>query len=229
MEKEITREVYQYLKQQKQLGVVSESFFTLARRNVEANLHAWLESRVVADLVPGFVPGLRQAFQEGRIDQIIYAFLAEITFGTGGIRGIVAFTERELKEFARKRERASVLRGPNTINEIVLLLKSTGVARYAASRSLSRIVVGYDSRVQGRFFAELVSALFLEAGLQVYLFDRVCSFPELTFAIPYLKADMGILISASHNDKRYNGYKLVSATGAQFSVADRNDIYENFI
>ncbi|HOL68070.1 MAG TPA: hypothetical protein PKX93_11500, partial [bacterium] len=113
--------------------------------------------------------------------------------------------------------------------EIVLLLKSAGVARYAASRHLSRIVIGYDSRVQGRFLAQLVSALFLSEGLHVYLFDRVCSFPELTFAIPFLKADMGILISASHNDKRYNGYKLVSATGAQFSVAERNHIYDNFI
>ena len=63
----------------------------------------------------------------------------------------------------------------------------------------------------------------------VYLFDSACPFPELTFAVPFLKADIGILISASHNDKRYNGYKLVSSTGAQFNISERNYIYERFI
>jgi len=218
-----------YLKEKKSAGLISGEFYKLARENVFSHLESWQKEEIITRLVPGFAEGLRQAFQEGRIDHIIYSYLDEIAFGTGGIRGLVAFTEKELEDFARRGNKSAILRGPNTINEVVLLHKSAGVARYAASKKLRQIVIGYDNRVQGRFFAELVTSLFLREGLDVYLFDRVCSFPELTFAIPYLKADMGILISASHNDKRYNGYKLVSATGAQFSVVARNEIYENFI
>ena len=68
-------------------------------------------------------------------------------------------------------------------------------------------------------------------GFLVYLFDEPCPYPELTFAIPYqeIKADIGILISASHNDYRYNGYKLSSGNGSQFDPAERDDMYNNYI
>jgi len=143
--------------------------------------------------------------------------LDEIAFGTGGIRGVAAFAEpddeSELELLYKEGIYAPILKGPNTINDLVLMKKSAGVAKYAKENGLKKVVIGYDSRIHGKTFAELIANIFLSQGMTVYLFDEACPYPELTFAIPTLKADMGILISASHNDRRYNGYKLSSHSG----------------
>lgn len=225
----LSRTINCYLKAEYNRGQISRELYLSAREKVLKNINTWLAEKNIERIVPNFRLGLARALQERRIDHVIYAFIGDITFGTAGIRGIVTFTEKELNEFARKGPKAAILRGPNTINEAVLLLKSAGVARYAEEKKLARIVIGYDSRLQGRAFAELIARLFLARNLSVYLFDRVCSYPEVAFAVPHLKADIGILISASHNDKRYNGYKLLSRTGAQFNVLERNYVYEKFI
>ncbi|MEW6482524.1 MAG: hypothetical protein AB1397_05925, partial [bacterium] len=81
---------------------------------------------------------------------------------------------------------------------------------------------GYD-------FAKLIAELFLSYGYTVYLFDSPCPYPEVCFAIPYLKADLGILISSSHNDYRYNGYKLSCSNGSQFDPKERKELFEEFI
>ncbi len=106
---------------------------------------------------------------------------------------------------------------------------STAIARFGKDRGLKSVVIGYDSRLRGKDFAHLVASVFVSFGFKVYLFDDVVPYPEVTFAIPHLKADMGILISASHNDRRYNGYKLSSANGSQFSISDRAIILEKYL
>jgi phosphomannomutase len=92
-------------------------------------------------------------------------------------------------------------------------------------------VIGYDSRIRGQDLAELVAQLFLGYDYTVYFFDAPCPYPEVTFAIPYasIKADVGILISASHNDYRYNGYKLSCSNGSQFDPRERDEMYEKYI
>lgn len=76
-----------------------------------------------------------------------------------------------------------------------------------------------------------MAELFLAYEYTVYFFDEPCPYPEMTFAIPYqgIKADIGILISASHNDYRYNGYKLSCANGSQFDPSARNEMYNKYI
>jgi phosphomannomutase len=92
-------------------------------------------------------------------------------------------------------------------------------------------VIGYDSRIGGQDLAKLIARLFIAYDYTVYLFDEPCPYPEVTFAIPYeeIKADVGILISASHNDYRYNGYKLSCANGSQFDPEERDAMYDQYI
>ncbi|HUT24321.1 MAG TPA: hypothetical protein VM492_08275, partial [Sumerlaeia bacterium] len=126
---------------------------------------------------------------------------------------------------------APILKGPNTFNSIVLLLTSAGVAKFGKDRNLKKIVIGYDCRVRGLDFAATIAQLFLACGYAVYFFDAPCLYPEVTFAIPdsAVRAHLGILISASHNDYRYNGYKLSCANGSQFDPQEREAMYNDYI
>lgn len=207
--------------------------FESAQKNVPQKLTEWLQNSRIDKLSPNTKSGIIRAIESKRWAHIVDAFIDEIAFGTGGIRGVAAFATRgdetELEQLSNEGIAAPILRGPNTINDLVLMIKSAGVAKYATENGLKSIVIGYDSRIQGQAFAELITRIFLAQGMKVYLFDEACPYPELTFAIPNLQADMGILISASHNDRRYNGYKLSSRTGAQFEKAERDKIFFKYI
>lgn len=218
-----------FLEEQFRRGLIDEGLYEQARLNVLPNLHRWLTDPHIGRLSPRLGEGLRNAVDASRWAELVEAYVDEIKFGTAGIRGKAAMSDEELLILARDGMDAPILKGPNTLNNIVLLLKSTGVARYATAHELRSIVIGYDSRVAGRDFARLVSGVFLAQGLKVYLFDEACPYPEMTFAIPTLGADMGILISASHNDRRYNGYKLSAGTGSQFAPRERSVIYNDYI
>jgi phosphoglucomutase len=226
---QIQEKITKYLDQKYQAGEIRKELYEDAKTKVPANIKEWLMDQKIDEISPQTKIGIKKAIENERWEEIIYAFLDEIAFGTAGIRGIVASNHEDLLKLAREGISAPILKGPNTINDIVLLLKSAGVANYAQTKNLRKIVIGFDSRIQGKSFVQLIAQLFLAKGLVVYLFDNACPFPELAFAVPYLEADLGILISASHNDKRYNGYKLVNASGAQLDPAERNVIYENFI
>ena len=159
------------------------------------------------------------------------AFRQYLSFGTGGIRGMMAYDMDSIKRIKKEGIDAPIVKGPNTINNILLLLTSAGVAKYGLDQGFKKIVIGYDSRIKGFEFAKLVAELFLGYGYIVYLFDSPCPYPEVTFAIPnhLVKADFGILISASHNDYRYNGYKLSCCNGSQFDAKERDVIYNQYI
>ncbi len=212
---------------------IREEIYRSAKSNVIKKLSEWLTDPYIPGFSPRFLEGVRNAIAQERWKDLIDAYLDDISFGTGGIRGLAAFAtpewQEELQRLADEGIDAPILKGPNTINDIVLLLKSVGVAKYARERKLQSVVLGFDSRIRGREFAEIIARAFLAEGLKVYLFDEACPFPELTFAVPDLGADLGILISASHNDKRYNGYKLTERTGAQFEKKERDWLFFNFI
>lgn len=218
-----------FLEEQFRRGLIDEGLYEQARLNVLPNLRRWLTDPHIGRLSPRLGDGLRSAVEAARWDELVEAYVDEIKFGTAGIRGKAAMSDEELLILSREGMDAPILKGPNTLNNIVLLLKSTGVAKYATAHGLRSIVIGYDSRVAGQDFAWLVSGVFLAEGLKVYLFDEAGPYPEMTFAIPTLGADMGILISASHNDRRYNGYKLSAGTGSQFSPRERSVIYNEYI
>ncbi len=226
---ELSEKINAYLDEKFRNGEIREELYNDAKKNVMRNIEKWLNDEHIIKNSPGLIKGLFEAAKQKRWEDIIYAFVDDISFGTGGIRGLAAFNEEEVKKLSDIGIDAPILRGPNTINDIVLLLKSAGLANYASDNNLKSIAIGYDSRIRGKDFAELIAKLFLSFGIKVYLFDEACPYPELTYAVPFIGADLGVLVSASHNDKRYNGYKISSKTGAQIDILERNRIYNNYI
>lgn len=207
----------------------AEDYFHKARTNVIPNMKSWLEDPNIENFSRNIKEGIEDAVNQERWAALVDTFLREISFGTAGIRGLMALDRESIVKIKNDGVDARILKGPATLNDKVLLLKSVGVAKFASDRGLNKIVIGYDTRVGGRQFAELNARLFLAYGLTVYMFDEPCPYPEVTFAIPNLRADIGILFSASHNDFRYNGYKLSCGNGSQFSLEDRKTIVEEYI
>jgi phosphoglucomutase len=238
------KELSQHIRKQYEQGQITKELYQKAAQLVVKNLIEWATDRAIFRISPNTRWGILEAIERKRWDDLTEAFMGNMAFGTAGIRGraaLVAFDEDvkasdpqkreadELDRFAAQGVDARILKGPNTINNITLLQTATGVARYAADRKLKSVAIGYDSRLQGATFAELIAQCFLYHGIKVYLFDEACPFPELAFAVPDLGADLGILISASHNDKRYNGFKLTGPSGAQINMQERNIIYQEYI
>ncbi len=228
---DVAREIDGFLKHQFDSGSVDQLIYekAVSEVGVFGNLSRWMESPDLDRLSPNAKPGILSAIFAQRWPDVNEAFFTDVEFGTGGIRGRAVIADWELEMLRDQGIEAPFLRGPNTINDIVLLQKSAAIAKFANQRGFKSLVIGYDSRIRGRDFAKIIAELFIAYGLKVYLFDDVVPYPEVTFAIPTMRADMGILLSASHNDRRYNGYKLSCGNGSQFSVAERRIILSEYI
>lgn len=127
-------------------------------------------------------------------------FYRDLEFGTAGMRGVLGI-------------------GTNRINVYNVRHATAGVAAYvnkegkqAAERG---ILIGYDTRIMSREFAEETAKVLSKAGIKVYLFDTVHSVPEVSFGIRELGCAAGVMITASHNPKEYNGYKVYGPDGGQ--------------
>ena len=125
----------------------------------------------------------------------------ELMFGTGGIRGIIGH-------------------GPGCINQWTLGRVTLALCTLIkAKRNSPKIVIAYDSRKMSQEFAQALSGIAAQEGVRVYLFREVTPTPILSYAVRKLKADAGIVITASHNPPEYNGYKAYGADGAQIAGA----------
>lgn len=131
-------------------------------------------------------------------DEITDRFYRDLDFGTGGIRGIMGA-------------------GTNRINSYTIRKVSAGLVDYLNKKYNHRvtIVIAYDTRSQSRQFAEDAATVFTIKGANVYLFEEPTPTPVLSFAVRYLQATAGIVITASHNPKEYNGYKIYNEQGVQ--------------
>lgn len=219
-------------------GDIDQQAYDQASRNVFPLLKQWMTDEHIPKFAPNLQEGICAAIEAAMQDDtrwvgIVNAFRQKARFGTGGIRGMMAFDLEAVEALQEQGISAPILKGPNTINDVVLMLTSAGVAQFGRAQDppLEKVVIGYDSRVRGQDFARLVAQLFLHYGYTVYFFDEPCPYPEMTFAIPcdQIKGDMGILISASHNDYRYNGYKLSCSNGSQFDPEQRDKMYDDYI
>ncbi|HHL71642.1 MAG TPA: hypothetical protein ENJ29_03935 [Bacteroidetes bacterium] len=208
---------------------INEVQYQDARENTLTYLRDWLTDPNIDRLSPNVKPALIQAIADGKWEELVNAFRKKMSFGTGGIRGLMAHDKESIIKLKEMGLDAPIIKGPNTLNNIVLLITSAGVAKFGLKKGFDKIVIGFDSRVRGKDFARTIAELFLHYGYTVYLFDEPCPYPEVTFAIPWLKVDMGILLSASHNDYRYNGYKLSCGNGSQFDPKERSEMYNEYI
>lgn len=131
---------------------------------------------------------------------LIEAFYKDLEFGTGGLRGIMGA-------------------GSNRMNIYTVGAATQGLSNYLNEnfKELKQIsvVIGHDCRNNSRKFAEISANIFSANGIKVYLFDDMRPTPEISFAIRYLGCQSGIILTASHNPKEYNGYKAYWDDGAQ--------------
>lgn len=144
-------------------------------------------------------------------NELIESFYKDLEFGTGGLRGIMGA-------------------GTNRMNIYTVGAATQGLANYLKKNfegEAVRVAISHDSRNNSRMFAERVADIFASNGFTVYLFDALRPTPELSFAIRELKCHSGVVITASHNPKEYNGYKAYWTDGAQVTAPhDRNIIEE---
>lgn len=132
--------------------------------------------------------------------ELIESFYKDLEFGTGGLRGIMGA-------------------GTNRMNRYTIGSATQGLANYLKDcfKELPQIcvAVGHDVRHNSRKFAELTADIFSANGIKVYLFDGPCPTPEVSYAIRKLGCQSGVMVTASHNPKEYNGYKAYWSDGAQ--------------
>ena len=139
------------------------------------------------------------------------AFYRNLEFGTGGLRGIMGV-------------------GTNRMNKYTVGMATQGYANYLKKTypgGVVRVAIAHDSRNNGRFFAETVAGVFAANGIKVFLFETLRPTPELSFAIRHLGCQGGVVVTASHNPKEYNGYKAYWNDGGQLVPPhDKNVITE---
>ena len=146
---------------------------------------------------------------KGNDAEIRERFYKNLDFGTAGIRGVMEA-------------------GTNRLNVFIVRKVSTAIARHiknAGSAAMKRgVVIGYDSRINSLVFAKEAASVFAGFGIKTYFHPAICPVPVLSYSVRYLGTFMGIMITASHNPKEYNGYKVYGADGAQLSPEDSDMI-----
>ncbi len=139
----------EFLRNARAQGQIDEQAYEQADQNVIKGLQEWMTDDSIARISPSLQDGLRRAISEQRWEDIVNAFRQSARFGTGGIRGMMAFDKNSIVQLKDDGIGASILKGTNTINDIVLLLASTGVAKFGKDQHppLEKVVIGYDSRI----------------------------------------------------------------------------------
>ncbi len=153
----------------------------------------WLEKAVLDS-------DLKQELLHMGEAEIEDAFYRELAFGTGGLRGTIGA-------------------GTNRINVYTVAKASQGLADYLRKQNPApSIVIGYDSRIKSDVFARTAATVFAANGIKVKLWSTLNPVPTVSFATRHLSASAGVMITASHNPSKYNGYKVYGADGCQITT-----------
>lgn len=141
-------------------------------------------------------------------EKIEEAFYRNLEFGTGGLRGVIGV-------------------GTNRMNVYTVAKATQGLAVYLLNKygKNASVVVGYDSRIKSDVFAQTTASVFAANGIKVYLWPTLNPVPTVSFATRYLNASAGVMITASHNPAKYNGYKVYGADGCQITTEAATEIY----
>lgn len=157
---------------------------------------------------PALAPAIKEALSqmETKEEEIYEAFYKDLEFGTAGLRGIMG-------------------PGTNRMNIVVIRRVTQGIANYLKGHSDSpAVAISYDSRKNSRLFAETTASILAANGIQVWMFRQMMPVPALSFVTRHLNCQMGIMITASHNAKEYNGFKVYGSDGGQILAATADEI-----
>ena len=161
---------------------------------IEQKVATWLNGAYDDDVKSSI-----KELQQNNPDELADAFYRNLEFGTGGLRGIMGI-------------------GTNRMNKYTVGMATQGYTNYLKKSfpdEVIKVAIAHDSRNNSRFFAETVANVFAANGLKVFLFEELRPTPELSFAIRYLGCKGGVVCTASHNPKEYNGYKAYWVDGGQ--------------
>lgn len=155
-------------------------------------------------------PAVRAELLALNPDQRQDAFYRDLEFGTGGLRGLLGA-------------------GSNRLNIYTVGKISQGIANYINKNFKNgSVAISYDSRINSTLFAERAASVFAANGLKVFIYPALMPTPLLSYAVRYLHCTMGVMITASHNPKEYNGYKVYNAAGCQITLEAANEIASYF-
>lgn len=168
--------------------------------NIKQEYERWI-TNAVADM--DIVTELKTMDDE----KIEDAFYSNLTFGTGGLRGIIGA-------------------GTNRMNIYTVAKASQGLAYYLKKNfKVPSVVIGYDSRIKSDLFAEVAASVFVANGIKVYIWPVLMPVPTVSFAVRYLHTSAGVMLTASHNPSKYNGYKVYGADGCQITTESATEVY----
>ena len=175
------------------------------KEEIAKKVNTWLEGNFDVDTKTAVAE-----MQKNNPDELADSFYKNLEFGTGGLRGLMGV-------------------GTNRMNKYTVGMATQGYANYLKQCFPDgvSVAIAHDSRNNSRFFAETVANVFAANGIKVYLFEALRPTPELSFAIRHLKCQGGVVVTASHNPKEYNGYKAYWNDGSQLVPPhDKNVIKE---
>ncbi|GAB4404928.1 MAG: phospho-sugar mutase [Bacteroidia bacterium] len=173
---------------------------------IQEKVNTWLNSHIDAEAKAE----IHALLDSGNPDAVVDAFYQDLEFGTGGLRGIMGI-------------------GSNRVNKYTIGMATQGYANYLnrAFPQGAKVAIAYDSRNNSQYFGEIAAAVFSANGIKVYLFEALRPTPELSFSIRYLGCQGGVVLTASHNPKEYNGYKAYWDDGGQVTPPhDKNIVAE---
>ncbi|HBH96117.1 MAG TPA: phosphoglucomutase, partial [Ruminococcaceae bacterium] len=144
----------------------------------------WLEKAVID-------PDLKTELEDvkGKDDEIFDRFYRELEFGTGGLRGVIGA-------------------GTNRMNIYTVNKATQGLASYVLNHGGKSVAISYDSRIKSDYFAKNAACVFAGNGIKVNIYPELMPTPLLSWAVRHLKCDAGVMVTASHNPAKYNGYKV---------------------
>ena len=160
---------------------------------IQENYQRWLNSPRVDAATKEELKKMSQA-------QIDDAFFKDVEFGTAGMRGVLGPGTNRLNNF--------------TVTKATVAFAEYLLEKFPNAKDMG-VVISHDNRHQSREFTLLSAEVLNDFGIKAYIFDSLRPTPELSFAVRYMKACAGIMITASHNPKEYNGYKVYDETGCQ--------------
>lgn len=179
------------------------------------NLDKDIQKKIEDWLTPSYDEGTRKAVQDlidnNEVTELTDSFYRDLEFGTGGLRGIMGV-------------------GSNRMNKYTIGKATQGLSNYLKNQFPDqeiKVAVSYDSRNNSQAFGQLVAKVFAANGIKVHLFNELRPTPVLSFAIRHFGCQSGVMLTASHNPKEYNGYKAYWNDGCQLTAPhDKNVIDE---
>ena len=175
----------------------------MSNKKIQDEYERWLKKAVQDKEVTAELLAMRE--DDKKIED---AFYRDLEFGTGGLRGVIGA-------------------GTNRMNIYTVAKASQGLANYVKmhfSENERKIAVSYDSRIKSDLFSQVAAGVFAANGIQTYIYTQLMPTPCLSYAVRALNCAAGIMVTASHNPSKYNGYKVYGADGCQITTQAADEI-----